>query len=512
MLLGMTNLQRASALALLLIATTSPAAERPNMVMILADDLGYSDLGCYGGEIETPNLDALAARGVRMRQFYNGSKCEPTRTDLLSGQYHHTVGMGIRRGPTIGHVAQAAGYRAMAVGKWHMQGNPVDRGFDRYFGHLSGAADFFKGNDSFRLDAKPYKIPKDFYATTAFGKRAVRFIDQAHKIGDPFFLYLAFNAPHAPLQAPREDIERYRGKFDAGWDKLREERWRRLQDKGIVDAGWQLPPRPDTIPPWDSLGPEEQKFESLRMAIYAAMVYRMDQEIGRVMRRLDKLGLTDNTLVVFMSDNGASPYCRARHGQLGFGGSMWETGIGWAWLSNTPFRYYKRNMHQGGACTAAIMAGAGVPMPPGTIDDTPRHVTDIMATLVDLSGGAYLSEFEGESFPTPPGRSLLIDPASVDPSNKRTIYSQLFDHRTIISGGYKLVSDHNQPWELYDMTADRTEMNNLAGHSEAAEIEQQLTADFDGWFGDRKLRDAGPEQAYLDVPERLIRKQVLMSP
>jgi arylsulfatase A-like enzyme len=333
-------------------------ASRPNVILILADDLGFSDVGCYGGEIATPNIDRFAAKGLRFTQFHNSAKCEPTRASLMSGQYWQDCGLGIKKGITMGQAMRSAGYATFAVGKWHLNGNPVNRGFDRYFGHLSGASNYFKGSPSHRLDDKPFKPAKDgtFYTTDANADYAIGFIEASKKRNPdkPFFMYLAFNAPHGPLQAWPEDIAKYRGKYKSGWDKLREQRYRRLVETGIIKKEWALPPRPDTIPAWDSLTDEEKDFEDLRMSIYAAMVDRMDQAIGRVLAKVRDLGEEDNTLVMFMSDNGGSPYDRGRRGTLPDPGASWEYGLGWANMSNTPFRHYKRNMFNGGSCPPFI--------------------------------------------------------------------------------------------------------------------------------------------------------------
>jgi arylsulfatase len=294
------------------LAVHAGAATPPNILIILADDMGYSDLGCYGGEIQTPNLDRMAEKGLRFTQFYNSAKCEPTRASLMSGQYWQECGLGVKHGLTMGQAMRAAGYATFAVGKWHLDGNPIERGFDHYFGHLSGGSDYFKGNSSHRLDDKPFKPVDDgkFYTTDANADYAIQFITDSRKQNSdkPFFMYLAFNAPHGPLQAKPEDIAKYRGKYLIGWDKLREQRYQKQIQLGITKKEWALSPRPDTIPAWASLTEKEQAFEEVRMAVYAAQVDRMDQAIGRVLAKIKELGQEENTLVIFLSDNGASPF------------------------------------------------------------------------------------------------------------------------------------------------------------------------------------------------------------
>ncbi len=302
----------------------------------------------------------------------------------MSGQYWQDCGLGVRRGITMGQAMRGAGYATFACGKWHLRGNPVDRGFDHYFGHLSGGSDYFKGNPSHRLDGQPFQ-PKDdiFHSTNANADYATQLISESHRQDPekPFFLYLAFNAPHAPLQAWPEDIARYRGKFRDGWDALRQQRYKRQVELGLVKKEWPLSPRPDTIPAWDSLTAEEQDFEDLRMSIYAAMVDRMDQAIGRVIDCVTELGEFDNTLVMFLSDNGASPFDRRRGGTLPNRDAAWEYGLGWAHLCNTPFRHYKRNTYNGGSCTPLIAHWpAGMKTPVGSITDQPGHIIDLMAT------------------------------------------------------------------------------------------------------------------------------------
>ena len=492
-------------------AAATTAVKPPNVILILADDLGFSDLGCYGSEIKTPTLDGLAAGGVRFSQFYNSAKCEPTRASLMSGQYWQDAGLGVKRGLTMGQAMRANGYATFAVGKWHLDGNPVERGFDRYFGHLSGASDYFKGNASHRLDLAPFK-PADekFYTTDANADYAIQFITDSRKAHPekPFFMYLAFNAPHGPLQAWPEDIAKYRGKFRAGWDRLREQRHARMVQSGLLRAEWALSPRPDTIPAWDSLTEKEKDFEDLRMAIFAAMVDRMDQAIGRVMARLKELGQDENTLVMFLSDNGGSPYDRGRTGTLPDPAAHWEYGLGWAHLSNTPFRHYKRNMFNGGAATPFIAHWPAGLQARGTTTDQRAHIIDVMATLIDVSGGKWPAEFEGKPVAALPGKSLRPIFSGQTRAPHDALYFHLFDHRAFVAGDWKIASDWGQPWALFNLSSDRTELRDQA-QAEPARV-QAMEKSWQSWWSDKSqtlLRAAGGEPRYRHLDDRTVATQ-----
>ena len=465
--------------------TPSDTPPRPNVILILADDLGYSDLGCYGGEIETPNLDRLADGGLRFGQFYNTAKCGPTRVSLLSGLYYQTGGPGIERGITIGQAMRAAGYTTLAVGKWHVRGNvnPIHRGFDRYFGHLSGATDYFRGNDTFRLDDEPFDVPPtDFYTTDAFVDRAIQFVEEARAENPerPFFLYLAFNAPHSPLQAQPEDIDRYRGSYLEGWDRIRQRRYRRQTEIGLIQSEWSLSARSDEVPAWDELTREEQRLEDVRMAVYAGMVDRIDQQVGRLMAKLRQWQVEDNTLVMFLSDNGANPFDPRRVGSIGERGSQWSLGAAWANASNTPFRLYKRNQHNGGIATPFIAYWPNTIHSPGEIVDDPAHVIDIMPTLNEISGWNYSTGLAGYEAPPLPGRSLLPLFRGDAPQPRGPLFFQFLDHRAILEGHWKLVSAYDGPWELYRMDIDRTESHDLA--SEETEQVRLMADQWEKWW------------------------------
>ena len=446
----------------------APASARPNFVVIITDDMGFSDIGPYGGEIRTPNLDKLAAGGVKFSQFYNCAKCEPSRASLMSGHqwWTHNPNVAIRKdSPNIGEVIRTAGYRTMMVGKWHVAGNPFERGFDRHFGFMGGGTDSFLGDESFTLDGKPWPVPKEnFYATTALTDYAVRFIREeknAHP-EQPFFMYLAYNAPHAPIEAPAAEVAKYRGKYLKGWDVLRRERFEKQKALGLAGPGWNFPERPANLPAWDSLDAKAKDFEDLRMATYAAMVDCVDQGVGRVMQTLDDLKLRDNTLVIFLNDNGASPNDRVRRGVFGTPGTTWNVGPGWAHLSNTPFKYYKRAQHSGGITTPFIAHWPAAIKPRAAFEDQPCHLIDLLPTLIDVVGGSYLADFGGKQHPPLPGRSFASILTQGETLPPRTLHFALFNNLALIHDGWKIATAYSQPWQLYDLKNDRTETRDLA--------------------------------------------------
>ncbi len=310
------------------------SSERPNVVLIMADDLGFSDLGCYGSEIETPNLDRLARGGLRFNQFYNTAKCHSSRICLLTGLYMFQAGNEkMDKGVTIAEALRPAGYHTMMVGKWHLKDEPTDRGFARYFGHLSGATNFFTGDDTFRLDGKKFDVPQQgFYTTDANTDYAIEFLDEARQTEKPFFLYLAYNAPHYPLHVKEADYHKYEGRYDAGWDAVRQRRYEKQQSLGILPADVKLSPRPDDVRAWDSLSDDDKQWEAERMAAYAGMVDCLDQNIGRLVDYLTENKLIDNTVIMFCSDNGACPFERTQGKEYRPWDprSYWTYDTGWA--------------------------------------------------------------------------------------------------------------------------------------------------------------------------------------
>ncbi|MHC4178625.1 MAG: arylsulfatase [Planctomycetota bacterium] len=483
----------------------SPAARaagpRPNVVVVLVDDMGYSDLGCYGGEIATPNLDRLAAGGLRFTQFYNTAKCSPTRAALLTGLYHPEVGVGaLRDCMTLGEAMRRAGYFTIMTGKWHLGSQPVDRGFDRYFGHLSGATNFFTGDKTFRLGGEPFQVPTTgFYTTDAMTDYAVRFLDEAADQTRPFLLYVAYNAPHYPLQAPKEEVEKYRGKYLVGWDELRRQRHRRQLEMGLLDGKWKLSPRPADVPAWDSLSEEERRKEDLRMATFAGMVDRADQNVGKLLTKLDEMGATKNTLIMFLSDNGACPFERSKRTHLPpwDPASYWTYDKSWAHACNTPFRWYKQNQHEGGISTPLIVNWpAGLKVKPGSITHQPGHLIDVMATCLDVAGSDYPPTFDGRALKPLRGKSLAPIFRGEKREGHRVLYFQFSNNRAVRRGKWKLVSARGGPWEVYDLDADRTELNDLAA------AEPQLAAEMaDLWnrwaaevgLGTRRRADDGKD-------------------
>ena len=458
----------AGALLAPLAAVRAADARKPNIIIILTDDMGFSDLGCYGGEVNTPNIDKMADGGVKFSQFYNGGKCEPSRAALTTGHHWwtHSPNVAVRKeSPNIGEVIRSAGYRTMMVGKWHCEGVPFERGFDRHFGFMGGGTDYLLGDESFTLDGKPWKVQQNgFYATTALTDYAVRFIREENRAHpqQPFFLYLAYNAPHAPIEARSEDVAKYRGKYLKGWDTIRKERFERQKALGLAGPGWHLPERPAGIPAWETLSDKEKDFQDLRMATYAAMVDCMDQGVGAVMRTLDELGIRDNTLVLFLNDNGASPNDRVRGKEFGSPGSTWQMGVAWAFVSNTPLKYYKRTQHSGGVTTPCIASWPAVIRPRKEFEDQPCHITDILPTLIELTGGSYPVQFGGKEQPPLPGRSFAAILKNNEVLPQRTLYFSLFNNMAIVDHGWRLVTAYGQPWQLYDLSNDRTETHDLA--------------------------------------------------
>ena len=469
--------------------TGANGRHRPNVILIMVDDMGFSDLGCYGGEIRTPNLDKLAAEGMMFTQFYNTAKCSPTRASLLTGCYHREVGeMKLASCMTLAEAMHRAGYTTFMTGKWHLSSDPIKRGFDRYFGHLSGATNFFKGDKTFRLDDKPFTVPEEgFYTTDANTDYAIRFLDEANRVNKPFFLYIAYNAPHYPLQAWPEDIEKYRGKFIKGWDQLRNERYERQLKAGLIKPEWKLSPRDAGVRAWDSLSKQEKKVEDLTMAVYAAMIDRVDQNIGKLCTKLKDMGVADNTLLLFLSDNGGCPFQRTktRHIPPGPANSYWTYHKGWAQLSNTPFRLYKQNQHEGGISTPLIAHWPGK-IRAGTKTDQAGHIVDIMATFLDITGTEYPKVFKNAQLRPLRGKSLVPVFEGKQREQHEEIFFEFSRYKALRSGRWK-IAWHKGPWELYDMEADRTELNDLADKKPAKV--KELAARYDAW-----LKELGGQQ------------------
>ena len=462
--------------------------KKPNIVLILADDLGFSDLGCYGGEIETPNLDRMAAKGLRFSQFYNCAKCSPTRNSILTGLYHQQADVGKGKNcVTIAEALRPAGYTTLAAGKWHVGGTPMDRGFDRYFGMLGGACSYFVPDKTFRIDREPFATnDRNFYTTNAFTDYALEFLDKAGRKDKPFFLYMAYNAPHYPLHALPDDIEKYRGKYMKGWDLVRKERYRRLIRLGLIEKKWAMSARGadrhksfSDIPAWDEV--EDKQAEDLNMAVYAAMVDRMDQNIGRILNKLKELKAEDNTLVMFLSDNGGCPYERNKTKDIppGPAESYRTYDSPWANLSNTPFRLYKRFNHEGGNATPFIVRWPAVIKKVGTITHQIGHIIDVMATCIDIADTKYPSHHKGQKITKLEGKSLLPIFEGRKREGHDAIFWEFMRNKAVRQGKWKLVTVGDNPWELYNMETDRTELNDLSG--KMPEKVEELARLYDAW-------------------------------
>ena len=449
------------------------ADKRPNIVLIMADDLGFSDLGCYGSEIETPVLDKLAGNGLRFTQFYNTSKCHSSRVSLLTGLYCDQAGSAkLSRGATIAEVLGKAGYFTAMSGKWHLSKQPTDFGFQRYWGHLSGATNFFIGDDSFRLNGEEWPVPKklngrDFYTTHAITDFALDFLDEAttKQKDKPFLLYVAYNAPHYPLHAPEEDVKKYEGKYSQGWDDLRNMRYKKQRGLGLLLENAKLSPRAPHVPAWVALPDDEKQWESDRMEAYAAMIDVMDRNIGRITGYLEDKNLMDNTLFLFCADNGGCPFERTRgkDKKPWDPESYWTYEASWAQASNTPFRLYKQNQHEGGISSPLVAHWPkGLKATPGSITRQPGHLIDLMATFLDISGAKYPSRIGSRTMDPLQGKSLL----PIFQGKERDPHGNLYFHfgkdRALRQGPWKLVSAKLGKWELYNLAKDRSELDDLA--------------------------------------------------
>lgn len=482
---------------LLLPALLRAAEGKPNIVFILADDMGFSDIGCYGGEIATPNLDSLAQSGARFTQMYNTGRCWPTRAALLSGYYPQQVnrdpaGKRPRFAALLPELLKPTGYRSYHSGKWHVDGPTLKAGFDHSY-RLGDDNRYFNPQNHSLDDQKlpPVKAGDGYYATTAIAGHAIDFLatHAAEHRDQPFFLYLAFIAPHFPLHALPQDIERYQDRYRAGWDVLRQQRWQRLREAGIVD-GPPAPLDPDFTPrylkpefletlgqgevahalPWDQLSETQQRFQSKKMAIHAAMVDRMDREIGRVFDQLRKMDAWDNTLIVFLSDNGADATILIRgdgHDPAaapGSAGSYLCLGPGWASASNTPFRRHKIWVHEGGIATPGIVRWPNSTGSTGGLRRTPAHVIDFVPTVLELAGLPNPDTLHGQQRPPLPGRSLNPTRDADAQIQRDALWWHHEGNRALRVGDWKLVSERERDgaWELYDLKQDRAESNDLA--------------------------------------------------
>lgn len=542
----------ATSVAALAACQEQPVRPRPNIVLILADDLGYSDLGCYGGEIRTPNIDSLAANGLRYRQFYNAARSCPSRASLLTGLAPHQAGVGhmvVDRGypgyrgtlasntVTLAEALGASGYRTAMSGKWHVTNNtdpagdtsqwPMQRGFERFYGTLSGHGSFwdpkclFEGNE-------PVRAEGDYYYTEAVTEHARRFIGEMSQGDEPFFLYVAYTAPHYPLHARPEYIEKYKGRFAAGWDSLRVERFERMKRLGILPADAVLPPKDEQCYDWAD--EPEKEWQQTRMEVYAAMVEQMDAGVGEIVGELRRRDLLDNTLIVFLSDNGASNEghlnntvertgrhwadrmipAETRDGRPVHAGDMpgampgpddtyGSYGPQWAHLSGTPFRRYKSWMHEAGICAPMIVSWGGRIPDRGGFRDGVFTVADFMPTFLELAGGVYPDSIRGEKTVPIEGRSFVDTFGENRVDSTRTICWEHEGNRAVRRGRWKLVSEYpgswrtlrsyptGGAWELYDLETDRTETNDLAARY--PERVRELAAAWEAWAARARVED-----------------------
>ncbi len=506
------------------ISATSPEQVekglRPNIILILVDDMGYSDLSCLGSEIATPNIDKLASGGLLMTQFYNAARCCPTRASLLTGLYPHQAGMGHQNkdfgipsysgrinnnAVTIAQVLKSAGYRTYQVGKWHV-GNteaywPAAKGFDQYLTLIDGAMSYFnldgwtRGQQSMKmlLNGEDYSADDDFFATDTFTNKAVEFITE-HDEEQPYFMYLAYNAPHWPLHIRPEDRELYRGHYDPGWDKTRELRLKRMRELGVIDSSASLTPRFGEIPAWDSLSETEKSEWAEKMELYAAVMHRLDLGIGRVIQALDRENQIENTLILFLTDNGAchedpiGPWITyPLDGEPGGAESFPAYELPWANVSNTPYSWFKSYLHEGGIRTPLI-AHYPAAIPAGSTDYTTKgHIIDIMPTLLELAFADYPECHDGNRITPMEGASLV--PAFLGKQhtiNQRVLFWEHEFNRAVRDGNWKLVSAWKTPegkpinrWELYDLLKDPTELNDLS--SQFPERVKRMAKKYASW-------------------------------
>lgn len=462
--------------------SVSFSASRPNVVLIMADDMGYSDLGCYGGEIKTPNLDRLAKNGIRYTQAYNTSKCWTTRISLLTGVYHHRSDRDFRNTALVGEILKPAGYRTWWSGKHHASFNPYDRGFDHFSGFLGGAINFWNPGDKARSGehvpgwgavytwafddklVKPYLPPKDFFATDAFTDWSLEWLEEKKGSDDPFFLFLAYNAPHWPLHAHPEDIVKYDGFYDEGYEAIRKARYLRQIKMGLFQEGVAQLSEPEHTP-WSALAEKEKKNEALRMQIHAAMVDRMDQNIGRLTSKLREIGQMENTLILFLVDNGASHEKPSRgvknpSARWGSVGSFEAIGQSWANATNSPLRKWKVQGLEGGICTPMIAHWPdGIKLPKNSISREPCHLIDFVPTFMELAGEKARYP---KNLPPLDGISLTPTFAGKKIEREKPIFFQYGGWQVLREGSWKLVQKKNDPWQLYELGKDRTETRNLA--------------------------------------------------
>lgn len=488
--------------------------ERPNIVLIMADDLGFADIGCYGSEVQTPNLDGMAKRGIRFTQFYNTARCCPTRASLLTGLYSHQAGIGHMMadwqqpgyrgtlGPdtcTIAEALKTAGYGCYVSGKWHVttpkhpENLPLARGFDDFFGTIAGGGNYFYPSQLMRGKEEIKPPESGFYYTDAIADNAIQFANKhtESRPRDPFFLYVPFTAPHWPLHAPEDVIARYRSVYREGWDNVRAARHKRQIDLGIVKVDWRLAPRDAAVPAWNDA--PNKDWETERMAVYAAQIDKLDQAIGRIID-----AVPDNTLIFFLSDNGSSAEivketpAAYRHTPFPVRGgnnpaimpgpkeTFQSCGPAWAQVSNAPLRRYKMSVHEGGISSPLIIMWKGdkwkkMVKAPGGLVETPCHVIDIMPTCLEAAGAEYPKDKRAIE-----GRSMMPALAAKPLPPHDALFWEHEGNQAVREGRFKLVRSHKGEWELYDIEADRTESNDLA--PERSPTVQRMSRSYEEWM------------------------------
>lgn len=476
--------------------------KRPNIILILADDMGFSDLGFMGSGIQTPNIDKLAGNGMVFSQFYNTGRSCPTRASLLTGLYAHQTGLGWMTSANLGHpgytgdmnnhavtiaqVLKGANYNCYMTGKWHVTYDkymkpegpkhnwPIQRGFDRFFGHLTGGGSYFT-TQTLTNDNEQLTPSKDFYLTTAITDSTVSIINHhfKEKKKEPFFFYVAYYAPHRPLHALQKDIDKYRGKFMNGWDENRRLRYNKMRELNIINSNCKLSERDPQIPAWETLTEQEKQIWDARMAVYAAQIDCMDQGVGQIIATLKQNNALDNTLIIFLSDNGGNT--ESQGGNLNFEdlpylgnenpGQSYR--VNWANVSNTPFREYKHMVHEGGISTPLIAYWPAKIKKTGVVTSQVGHVIDLMPTFMDVAGAAYPSMYNGNNIYPLTGKSLLPTILKGKVFKREALYFEHEANRAVIDGEWKLVSKNTKTppyisdWELYNLKTDRSETNNL---------------------------------------------------
>jgi len=493
-------------------------AARPDVVILIADDMGYSDLGCYGGEIETPNLDGLAAQGIRFTRYYTENMCAPTRTTLLTGRYW-IRGFADGANVTIPEALKTAGYRSCMAGKWHNTNDvgparsaPLKRGFDHFYGTPIGCGSFFAPLMLTR-DGEPaeheWQANEDFYYTDAISDNAAAYIRQTPK-QTPLFLYVAYTAAHWPLHALPEDVAKYKGCYAGGWDRLRETRLARMKQLGVVREETPLSPRHPDVPAWDD--DPNKAWQQRRMEVYAAQVDRMDRGIGRILQALEERGRLDNTLILFTIDNGG---CHVEYGANRKGSFLnaatrdgrplvvgnrpgvmpgpedtWQSyGYGWANSSNTPLRLFKQYDHEGGTRVPLIARWPAVITRGGQLTDQVAHVIDLLPTALDAAGVAYPQAYNGRAVGPADGKSLMPIFRGQRRAGHDALFWKFAHGRAVRSGRWKLVRMDDKAWELYDIQADPAETTDLAG--ELPEKVGQLESLWEAWNASGRPRSAG---------------------